>query len=91
MLAVKTFIGYRLVRGSTINNEDYDYPNPSFRDITAKSAAAYFDQNFTRNVTTVVGQSAFLNCKVLHLDNKTVSSSCAFSRCFSQSEKCPVI
>ncbi|XP_037912872.1 SPEG neighbor protein-like isoform X2 [Hermetia illucens] len=41
--------------------------------LVAKSAAAYFDQNFTRNVTTVVGQSAFLNCKVLHLDNKTVS------------------
>lgn len=33
----------------------------------------YFDYNVQRNVTTAVGQSAFLHCRVEQLGDKAVS------------------
>lgn len=37
------------------------------------SKIPYFDHSFTKNVTTIVGQTAFLHCRILNLGDKTVS------------------
>jgi len=37
----------------------------------------YFDFNVARNVTTAVGQTAFLHCRVEQLGDKGVSVKCA--------------
>jgi len=41
------------------------------------SAMPYFDFNVARNVTTAVGQTAFLHCRVEQLGDKGVSVKCA--------------
>jgi hypothetical protein len=40
------------------------------------SAQPYFDFNVPRNVTTAVGQTAFLHCRVEQLGDKGVSERC---------------
>lgn len=34
----------------------------------------YFDKSATKNVTTLVGKTAYLNCKVRNVGNRTVSN-----------------
>lgn len=41
--------------------------------IAAKPSQPYFDKTASKNVTTLVGKTAYLNCKVKNLGNKTVS------------------
>jgi hypothetical protein len=43
------------------------------------SALPYFDFNVPRNVTTAVGQTAFLHCRVEQLGDKGVSQMCTVS------------
>lgn len=42
--------------------------------VTTKPGQPYFDKNASKNVTALVGKTAYLNCKVKNLGNKTVSS-----------------
>lgn len=41
-----------------------------------KRLEPYFDPNVNQNVTALVGKSAYLNCVVKNLGNKTVSFVC---------------
>lgn len=73
-------------RVSTINNQHYqfhnDYDNEnSFASETEHDDAAlhnalnrgpYFDISASKNVTALVGNTAYLNCRVRNLGNKTV-------------------
>lgn len=45
--------------------------NPSMH---SKLHEPHFDDSMPNNVTTLVGKSAYLSCKVRNLGNKTVSS-----------------
>lgn len=47
------------------------------------SSQPYFDFSVARNVTTRVGQTAFLNCRVEQLGDKLVSFLCFFMLPFS--------
>lgn len=70
---------------STINNKHYqfhnDYDENSFNDgnensdtmQSALNRGPYFDISASRNVTALVGSTAYLNCRVKNLGNKTVS------------------
>lgn len=53
-------------------------PNPThdpFKLLTnLKRLEPYFDPNVNQNVTALVGKSAYLNCIVKNLGNKTVES-----------------
>lgn len=44
------------------------------------STYPYFEFNVPRNVTTAVGQTAFLHCRVEQLGDKAVSTKCIFIR-----------
>lgn len=72
---------------STINNQHYqfhnDYDNengfPSETESGDETASPntlnrgpYFDVSATKNVTALVGNTAYLNCRVRNLGNKTV-------------------
>lgn len=73
-------------RSPTINNQHYqfhnDYENEnSFTVETENEDAAlhnalnrgpYFDISASKNVTALVGNTAYLNCRVRNLGNKTV-------------------
>lgn len=48
--------------------------------IAAKPSQPYFDKTASKNVTTLVGKTAYLNCKVKNLGNKTV---CIFNMAIS--------
>jgi len=39
----------------------------------ARNAGPYFDKAFSKNVTALLGKTAYLNCRVKNLGNKTVS------------------
>lgn len=83
---------------STINNKHYqfhnDYDENSFNNGNENSEAMqsalnrgpYFDISASRNVTALVGSTAYLNCRVKNLGNKTVSWGyvflCIFLLCF---------
>lgn len=41
--------------------------------LTSKWSEPYFDAMIQKNVTALVGKSAYLSCKVRNLGNKTVS------------------
>jgi len=41
----------------------------------ARNAGPYFDKAFSKNVTALLGKTAYLNCRVKNLGNKTVSCS----------------
>lgn len=43
--------------------------------LTSKWSEPYFDAMIQKNVTALVGKSAYLSCKVRNLGNKTVSKS----------------
>lgn len=42
-------------------------------DVSSLDIEPYFDVDINRNVTAVVGSSAYLKCKVLNLGNRTVN------------------
>lgn len=42
--------------------------------LTSKWSEPYFDAMIQKNVTALVGKSAYLSCKVRNLGNKTVSA-----------------
>lgn len=46
----------------------------------------YFDKEFSRNVTALVGKTASLSCKVLNAGNRTVSFARNFINCFDSSQ-----
>lgn len=47
--------------------------NPLRSIINPKWNEPYFDQIIPKNVTALVGKSAYLSCRVKNLGNKTVS------------------
>lgn len=67
---------------STINNKHYqfhEYDENSFAENESSDAmqsslnrGPYFDVSASRNVTALVGSTAYLNCRVRNLGNKTV-------------------
>lgn len=67
---------------STINNKHYqfhEYDENSFSENESSDAmqsalnrGPYFDVSQSRNVTALVGSTAYLNCRVRNLGNKTV-------------------
>lgn len=73
-------------RVSTINNQHYQFHNDydsenSFAAESEHDDAAlhnalnrgpYFDISASKNVTALVGNTAYLNCRVRNLGNKTV-------------------
>lgn len=73
-------------RISTINNQQYKFHNDYDNDnsFTAESdvddaalhnalnRGPYFDISASKNVTALVGNTAYLNCRVRNLGNKTV-------------------
>jgi hypothetical protein len=76
-------------RISTINNQqyqfhnDYDNGDNSFAAENDNDDAAlhnalnrgpYFDISASKNVTALVGNTAYLNCRVRNLGNKTVNA-----------------
>lgn len=48
-------------------------PEANLYNTSNSSISPYFDLNVVRNVTTTVGQSAFLHCRVYQLGDKSVS------------------
>jgi hypothetical protein len=87
-------------RVSTINNQhyqfhnDYDnensFPSESEHDDAALNNALnrgpFFDISASKNVTALVGNTAYLNCRVRNLGNKTVMLSNDCSR-FTEKER----
>lgn len=70
----KSFCGYYLtltvfcfVSGAVVSNLEDDILNNNI------SIYPYFEFNVPRNVTTTVGQTAFLHCRVEQLGDKAVS------------------
>lgn len=72
-------------RVSAINNQQYQFHNDyeadngftSDSDIddaahSALNRGPYFDISASKNVTALVGNTAYLNCRVRNLGNKTV-------------------
>lgn len=73
-------------RISTINNQHYqfhnDYENENSFTVESESddtalhnalnRGPYFDISASKNVTALVGNTAYLNCRVRNLGNKTV-------------------
>jgi hypothetical protein len=67
---------------STINNKHYqfhEYDENAFAENESSDAmqsalnrGPYFDVSQSRNVTALVGTTAYLNCRVRNLGNKTV-------------------
>jgi len=58
-----------IVSGSTSYEEEGDLD-----DIPAPEASGpYFETSVSKNVTALVGKTAYLNCRVRHLGNRTVS------------------
>jgi hypothetical protein len=72
---------------STINNKHYqfhDYDESAFNEgnngengeavqqQSALNRGPYFDISASKNVTALVGSTAYLNCRVKNLGNKTV-------------------
>lgn len=54
---------------------DSNYPNPIQYNLGGnKWLEPYFDAATPKNVTALVGKSAYLNCRVRNLGNKTVSN-----------------
>lgn len=47
---------------------------PNALDLDAFKVGPYFDKNASKNVTALLGKTAYLNCRVKNLGNKTVSS-----------------
>lgn len=43
-------------------------------DLDAFKMGPYFDKTASKNVTALLGKTAYLNCRVKNLGNKTVSS-----------------
>lgn len=93
-------------RISTINNQhyqfhhDYDSDNgftsetdEELAQHNALNRGPYFDISASKNVTALVGSSAYLNCRVRNLGNKTVNGrkffdlKCNWNRSFAPSEK----
>lgn len=59
------------VVGTTITITTQDPFNPDVRQFSRDEP--YFDASTPKNVTALVGKSAYLNCRVRNLGNKTVS------------------
>jgi hypothetical protein len=71
---------------STINNQHYQFHNNDYdnehgfpsetegvdENVNALNRGPYFDVSATKNVTALVGNTAYLNCRVRNLGNKTV-------------------
>lgn len=69
---------------STINNKHYQFHSDYDENIFAESDSGdamqsalnrgpYFDVSVSRNVTALVATTAYLNCRVRNLSNKTVT------------------
>jgi hypothetical protein len=43
-------------------------------DVDARPNGPYIDKEFSKNVTALIGKTAYLNCKVKNFSNKTVSN-----------------
>lgn len=52
---------------------------PSPREEAAHLEQSYFDETVPRNVTVLIGKSAYLSCRVRNLGNKSVSTLCVCS------------
>lgn len=75
---------------STINNKHYQFHSEYDENLfsendnggdtmqSALNRGPYFDTSVSRNVTALVGSTAYLNCRVRNLGNKTV---CIFFCC----------
>lgn len=76
-------------RNPSINNQQYQFHNDYDSDgngftpdadnddaalQNALNRGPYFDISASKNVTALVGSSAYLNCRVRNLGNKTVNS-----------------
>lgn len=61
----------------TAENEIYDSDESNLLR-TPLDRGPYFDLSASKNITALVGKTAYLNCRVKNLGNKTVSSSFFF-------------
>lgn len=59
---------------NTFDDTSTVFPSSHNSIITPKWNEPYFDSSVPTNVTALVGKSAYLNCKVNNLGNKTVSN-----------------
>lgn len=50
-----------------------DAGTTTYYSLSSKWSEPYFDAMIQKNVTALVGKSAYLSCKVRNLGNKTVS------------------
>lgn len=74
-LVVLTFL-YISIDGNQFELYNYDdiFTTPVFTNNERHSKiSGYFDLRFSQNVTTIAGQTAFLNCRVRNIGRKTVS------------------
>ncbi|KAL1117852.1 hypothetical protein AAG570_004167 [Ranatra chinensis] len=60
-------------------------PPPPQPPTQPKQQGPHFDKAASKNVTALLGKTAYLNCKVKNLGNKTVSQSITNSRATSRS------
>jgi hypothetical protein len=67
-----------LVSGVETSNVGLPGASTSFQTENGKIERPYFDIVGTRNVTTVVGQTALLRCRVRHLGDRTVRTKIGF-------------
>lgn len=67
--------------GSTKQLDEYnhddssssDEEDPSINLMSSSFRGPYFDTTASKNVTALVGKTAYLNCRVRNLGNRTVS------------------
>ena len=60
-------------RGNYNNLHDITTTNPFHFYTNPKWYESYFDPVIPRNITALVGKSAYMSCRVKNLGNKTVS------------------
>lgn len=69
-------MGYQRLSGNTNHNNVDQKPThlpPSHYAHGHRWNEPYFDLTMPKNITSLVGKSAYLGCRVKHLGNKTVS------------------
>ena len=64
---------YRSARHSNEYDIDNNNNNNNLNMMSSNFRGPYFDTSVSKNVTALVGKTAYLNCRVRNLGNKTVS------------------
>lgn len=69
----------QLFHSTSTENFELDY-NSNDKEVinNALNRGPYFDTSASKNVTALVGKTAYLNCRIRNLGNKTVSDTTSF-------------